>query len=569
MRLTRSPATGTPKASGARITFHEPEVSMQQQQLSMRAHPRRLVTAVALLTPIALVVACSDGGSAGGVSEPLVTAGTLGAPGLLAMEARPDQPTGYLRVCAAGAPNVTGTFSFAIGGPNVTGQTVTVPAGQCTGPIAANVGAVSVTQVARAGYSTSEITVAPSAGSTTNVGTATASVSVVKGGVDDARIVTFRNVTSTVSGGTATGTLTVCKIAGTGVNVGASYSFTATAGQNASTFNVSAGPGAHGGTCVPVGGLTNPTRYPLGAQVTITEAAVTGVRTGVIRVAPGDRGTSDLAARSATVTIGTGETVVTFTNTTEPPHNGGTGVGGTGLASLEVCTWGAGSAAGKTFDYRSTATGSTTTHVVAGSTAPGNCATLSSTLAAGTAVTITQSALEGYRLSSATFSGSGTANVTARTGTLTLVAGSNRVTFYNVPNETACSRGLGYFKSHVDAITSALEAGRGRHDAHVSTTGTLTLAVGDDAMTAAQIATFLDTPPKGDARILLARQVIVAELNAMRTSAAMSSEMSATLAAANTLLAGGISDLESAAAKTLAERLDALNAANSCEDDED
>jgi hypothetical protein len=105
--------------------------------------------------------------------------------------------------------------------------------------------------------------------------------------------------------GTGDGLLKVCKVAGPGVAVGTSFSFTAGAG----TFTVPAGP-APNGTCV-VGPA-----FPVGSNVTVTETIPAGDTVSSITVAPPGQlvGTPNLAGGSVNVMIGSGVTEVTFTD---------------------------------------------------------------------------------------------------------------------------------------------------------------------------------------------------------------------------------------------------------------
>jgi hypothetical protein len=101
------------------------------------------------------------------------------------------------------------------------------------------------------------------------------------------------------------GVLKVCKVAGTGVAVGTSFTFTA----NSSTFSVPAGP-APSGTCV-----VGPT-FPVGANVAVAETVPVGDTVSSITVVPAGQivGTPNLATGSVNVTIGSGVTEVTYTD---------------------------------------------------------------------------------------------------------------------------------------------------------------------------------------------------------------------------------------------------------------
>ena len=134
------------------------------------------------------------------------------------------------------------------------------------------------------------------------------------------------------------GQVQVCKVAGPGVNVGASYAFTVTTTGTPQTVNVTAG-------AAPAGNCVNAGTFAVGTNVTIAEGAQTGVTTSSIVVSPSgaQQGTSDLTNRSAAVIAGNGTTRVTFTNTT--------GTGGTS-GTLVVCkVGGAGVNAGTNFTF--------------------------------------------------------------------------------------------------------------------------------------------------------------------------------------------------------------------------
>jgi hypothetical protein len=101
------------------------------------------------------------------------------------------------------------------------------------------------------------------------------------------------------------GLLKVCKVAGPGIAIGTPFTFTA----GSSKFAVPAGP-APGGTC-----MIGPT-FPVGSNVTVDEDVPPGYSVSSITVAPPKQlvGTPNLAAGSVNVIIGSGVTVVTFTD---------------------------------------------------------------------------------------------------------------------------------------------------------------------------------------------------------------------------------------------------------------
>jgi hypothetical protein len=268
------------------------------------------------------------------------------------------------------------------------------------------------------------------------------------------------------------------------------------------------------------------------------------------------------------VTIGGGETVVTFTNTAgeAPPP-----VGPAGGVSLEICKYGVGSALGRTFSFTTSATGAMVTSLVAGEGPPGHCATLALAIAPGANVTVTEAAAAGFALASTNLSGVGTTDLAARTVRLTTASGMNRVAFTNVPATEVgrvCTHSQGFFKNHEEAVAELLTLGRSRNSALVSSADALTLRVGDQTLTAAQIDELLGTPPRGDARIILMHQLIAAELNAMMFgSTPLPTGVSAAITAANTILGGGVTAAERSDALALAEQLDKFNNSNECHDD--
>ena len=98
----------------------------------------------------------------------------------------------------------------------------------------------------------------------------------------------------------------VCKIAGNGVPAGTNFTFNV-GGRN---VTVPAGIASQGGTCKLVNGFTS------GSNVTVTEAAKSGTHVSAIKVQPAShKVSSSTANRTATVKVGNGVTVVSFTNT--------------------------------------------------------------------------------------------------------------------------------------------------------------------------------------------------------------------------------------------------------------
>jgi len=131
------------------------------------------------------------------------------------------------------------------------------------------------------------------------VGTGAATPFSTKAGIE------FGNASGLECTGENAGLLKVCKVAGPGIAVGTQFNFTA----GANTFSVPAGP-PPGGTCV-----VGPT-FPVGSNVIVDEAVPAGHTVSSIAVAPPKQlvGAPNLAAGSVNVIIGSGVTVVTFTD---------------------------------------------------------------------------------------------------------------------------------------------------------------------------------------------------------------------------------------------------------------
>jgi hypothetical protein len=99
-------------------------------------------------------------------------------------------------------------------------------------------------------------------------------------------------------------------VAGTGITVGTPFNFNISTSTSHGVLTVPAGP-APGGTCM-IG-----RSYPVGTQVDVTEAPMTGVTVSSITVAVGPPGhvvTTNLPGRGVSVVIGNGVTEVTFTD---------------------------------------------------------------------------------------------------------------------------------------------------------------------------------------------------------------------------------------------------------------
>jgi hypothetical protein len=101
----------------------------------------------------------------------------------------PPPGRGFLVICKAKTPGVTGTFRFA-----VAGKTVSVTAGQCSGPISVPLGTVAVKELLRLDFVVTNCTTTP----TTRLVSCdrahrTARVRVLTGGVPNQTTVIFTN----------------------------------------------------------------------------------------------------------------------------------------------------------------------------------------------------------------------------------------------------------------------------------------------------------------------------------------------------------------------------------------
>jgi hypothetical protein len=187
--------------------------------------------------------------------------------------------------------------------------TTTVPVGACSNSLLVPAGPVTVTESGDARTFVTAIDVQPaSALVSSDLTNATATLTITAGDVSKETIVTFTNSTSV---------LKICKVAGDSSLLNNNYTFTATpgAGSGSSSVTIPAGP-PPSGNCQVIPG------YRAGTTVGIAEGVAPGTQVSSITVAPPDRlvaGSVNLAARTVSVVMGPGETVVTYTNIPAPP----------------------------------------------------------------------------------------------------------------------------------------------------------------------------------------------------------------------------------------------------------
>jgi hypothetical protein len=268
---------------------------------------------------------------------------------------------GTMEVCksAQAGSGLTGSFTFDIAGPMGFDKTVSVPVGACSNSLRVPAGVNEVDEIGTNNTDVvAESTIPANDLVTDNLAAGTSRVNVAAGtDVNNETIVTFVNSTSR---------LKICKVAGTAALAGTVFSFTAN-GQTVQAV-AQAAPGG----CVLV-----PTPFPGGTRVDIAEAISPGTAVSAIDVSGGRAiaGTTDLANRKVSVTLGSGQTVVTYTDVAASP----------GL--LKVCkNAGAGVTLGQVFHFT---VGSTAVDVPAGF-----CA-LAGTFAFNSTQTVTEAATAG------------------------------------------------------------------------------------------------------------------------------------------------------------------------------
>lgn len=210
--------------------------------------------------------------------------------------------TGIIEICKRADNSngpVTGRYTFTFAG-----RSVSVPVGTCTGPLKVPAGYLTVHEVAKTGTRISACTTRPmNRLARCDAANSLAVIRILAGGVSNETLLT---ITNRIRSDSNTGAIKVCKIAGSGITVGTNYTFTV----GGRTITVPAGPASQGGYCKIASGFTR------GTNVTVTEAPRPGTTVAKITVAPAARKTSaSTANRKVTVKVGSGFTVVTFTNT--------------------------------------------------------------------------------------------------------------------------------------------------------------------------------------------------------------------------------------------------------------
>jgi hypothetical protein len=198
------------------------------------------------------------------------------------------------------------SFQFSVDG----GAPITVVGGGCSAPLTTKAGTATVAELPAVGYKTSAIAVSPKANLISkNVKAGTVKAFVVAGSTPATE--TLVTYTNTASGG-STGNLKICKVAGDSSLAGDLFSFTENGGP---AFSVAAG--------YPSANCSAVTSYQVGTVVNVAELATPGLYVSNITVS-NSRGTNtNDPAGTVTATVGTGTTVVTYTNSIIPPAQTG------------------------------------------------------------------------------------------------------------------------------------------------------------------------------------------------------------------------------------------------------
>jgi len=209
-----------------------------------------------------------------------------------------------VEICKGGP--VSGSASFSVNGSTTP---VVIPVGSCRGVLVPP-GVNTIRELPDNSGLTKlgNIMINPTTAGTGSVATRTATVTVPVGGNVAVRFVNQPNGS----------VLKVCKVAGSGVPVGQSFTFTENAGgQTVGPFAVAAGT-APGQSC---GYATD---YQVGTKVSIAEVATPGIAaTSIVVSGTGaSQSNTNLNAGTVTATVGSGITEVDYTNSVvvnQPP----------------------------------------------------------------------------------------------------------------------------------------------------------------------------------------------------------------------------------------------------------
>jgi hypothetical protein len=213
---------------------------------------------------------------------------------------------GTIEICKSSANGMAGkSFSFKLDN----GTPFTVKGGSCSGPISASAGTHTVTETPASGTEVQDITVSPSANLVNKAGNSV-TVSVTQGSTAaNETLVTFYNQPT----GGVNGYLKVCKASPDTALQGSDFSFTENGGP---AFSVTAGP-----TTAP--GCSAVQTFQQGTQVNIAELPTVNTYVSAITVSDNRGSNISTASGTVTATIGSGTTIVTYTNRVNPtPQTG-------------------------------------------------------------------------------------------------------------------------------------------------------------------------------------------------------------------------------------------------------
>ena len=383
---------------------------------------------------------------------------------------------GYVEVCKNNASDsgLTGSWTFGITGNNGFSSTATVPIGHCSLPILVPAGAVTVAETPNTPTNVSSITVQNGDPSTTSASEGSATVTVkpapATGDTSQEAIVSFFNRTVQ---------LKICKVAEDS-GVTAPYTFTAVAiGDPSFPSGIKKTVTVLPGQCQLLPGpYTNPngtTGWRAGTKVTVSEGAVPGTAVTGITVSPSNRevpGSKMLTplpdpanpAGSDAVILGSGETDISFMNSSEPD------------GTLKVCeTAGTGLPAGASFMFNvssPTPAGATTTALVPA----GSCTIVSNPVTSdggwlfNSTVTITQVTPAGQPIVPPIMVSPAARELSASGSTVLVAIGSGDVTIATYTNHATSGSGTTGAGSS-GGSTGSGSSGSGSSSAGSSTSG--------------------------------------------------------------------------------------------------
>jgi hypothetical protein len=258
----------------------------------------------------------------------LMFGGAFAVPAQAASSSHAAPGTGTIEICKSSRYGMTGqSFNFSLNG----GAAITVDGGTCSGPIVTHSGQNTVVEAPTAGYKVQAIQANHTVSKNLNTGTIVVRVKPGSTPADET-LVTYVNRHLPALG------LKVCKVAGDAALQGNLYSFTENGGP---AYSVAAGTPA-----APICGPVH--SYKLGTNVNVAELATPGTYVSAITVSDNRGSNVDLTAGTVTATVGSGVTVVTYTNNVTPTPQ---------LGYIEVCKAAGDQYVSGNFDFTITGSG--------------------------------------------------------------------------------------------------------------------------------------------------------------------------------------------------------------------